>query len=95
MKIAVASQENGALWVSTITPKKSESDHDALFEFDEGKIYDFPTNNRCEVVYCNIEGIHFIDERTIVAVSDAMKSRGRQHFRCFEKAQSVHLLSLP
>ena len=43
-------------------------------------------------------GIHFVDGaagQLLVAVSDRMKGRGRQDFRCLEKDQSMHLFSLP
>ena len=73
-------------------------------EFSEGKVYDFPrSSDSCEVVYCNIEGIHWVSTGgteeeapgTLVAVSDKMKSKGRQPYPCQDKDQSVHLFSLP
>ena len=56
--------------------------------------------------YCNIEGIHWVsggktgedDEhppQMLVAVSDKMKSKGRQSAACHEKDQSVHLFMMP
>lgn len=57
--------------------------------------------------YCNIEGVHWIDgdlpgndppngiPSLIVAASDKMKSRGRQHHACLEKDQSMHMFALP
>ena len=71
--------------------------------FTEGKIYDFPrTGDTCQVQYCNIEGIHWVsgkkDEGTpqmLVAVSDKMKSKGRQSAACQDKDQSIHLFTLP
>lgn len=32
-----------------------------------GKVLHFPRDNDCNVVYCNIEGIAFINDRMIVA----------------------------
>lgn len=90
MTVAVASQENAAIWIGTIKPVK---DGDDPFEFGPGIIYDFPPTESCHQQYCNVEGIHFATDRTIVAVSDAMKSRGKQDYRCWDKAQSVHLVS--
>jgi hypothetical protein len=90
MTVAVASQENSAIWVGSIKPVR---DGTKLFEFGSGTIYDFPPDGECRHVYCNVEGIHFATDRTIVAVSDAMKSKGKQDYRCWEKAQSVHLVS--
>jgi len=66
-------------------------------EFDEnqGVIYDFPKNDNCETVYCNIEGVDWLNSEMIIAVSDKMKSKGKQDFRCFDKDQSVHVFVLP
>ena len=57
----------------------------------------------CEVTYCNIEGIHWVSgdklgaetPQTLVAVSDKMKSKGRQPAVCHEKDQAVHLFAMP
>ncbi len=46
------------------------------FRKDDYKLYDFPKNENCETVYCNIEGVHWVDDYTIIAVSDKMKSKG-------------------
>ena len=76
----------------------------ATAEFAGGKVYDFPrTTGGCEVQYCNVEGIHWVSggkdteksPQMLVAVSDKMKSRGRQSASCFDKDQSVHLFSMP
>lgn len=90
MTVAVASQENAAIWIGTIKPVKGGHEP---FEFGSGIIYDFPPTETCHQQYCNIEGIHFATDRTLVAVSDAMKSKGKQDYRCWDKAQSVHLVS--
>ena len=52
--------------------------------------------------YCNIEGIHWVTHgggedrpQMLVAVSDKMKSKGRQPAACHDKDQSVHLFQLP
>jgi hypothetical protein len=90
MTVGIASQENAAVWVGTIQPVAGGKE---LFEFGAGTIYDFPPDDECRPVYCNIEGIHFTSEHSLVAVSDAMKSGGKQNYRCWAKAQSVHLVT--
>jgi hypothetical protein len=92
MTVAVASQASAALWVSSV---KAVPPEQGYFQFGDGTVFDFPRNDNCQVVYCNIEGVAFLDRHTIVAVSDKMKSKGRQDFRCFAKAQSVHLFVFP
>jgi hypothetical protein len=65
------------------------------FVSDEGTVYDFPKDNECETIYCNIEGIHWMNEYTLLAVSDKMKGRGKQDFRCFDKDQTAHVFVFP
>mmetsp|Transcript_8211 Transcript_8211/g.16615 ORF Transcript_8211/g.16615 Transcript_8211/m.16615 type:complete len:423 (-) Transcript_8211:206-1474(-) len=87
--LAISSQENSAVWIGTIRPG---SDSPSLFEIGDGVIYDFPPDDDCQPIYCNVEGIHFVSNRTLIAVSDAMKGKGKQDFRCWGKAESIHLL---
>lgn len=54
MRVAVASQENSAIWISSIFPSD-----DGLFKFSDGKIYDFPRDSNCKPIYCNVEGLAF------------------------------------
>jgi hypothetical protein len=60
-----------------------------------GKVFDFPKNDNCETIYCNIEGVHWLNDDMIMAVSDKMKGRGKQDFICHDKDQSVHVFVLP
>eukprot|EP00916_Digyalum_oweni_P014945 GHVL01024428.1.p1 GENE.GHVL01024428.1~~GHVL01024428.1.p1 ORF type:complete len:408 (+),score=72.87 GHVL01024428.1:1047-2270(+) len=64
-------------------------------EFTAGEVYQFPPNDNCETQYCNIEGIHFVNRNMFVAVSDKMKSGGRQSSNCLNKDQSVHVFLAP
>ena len=96
--VAITSQEESQLWVGRLLGKQSGSDTWDVdnIAFDQvGEIFDFPKDNDCETVYCNIEGIHWIDDGTLMAASDKMKSKGKQDFRCMEKDQSVHVFVLP
>ena len=98
-RIAVTSQEDSRLYVGKMEGKVLATglwDIDAIeFDHDDVVIYDFPKNDNCETVYCNIEGIHWLDNNMLLAVSDKMKSKGKQHFRCLDKDQSVHAFVLP
>lgn len=105
--VAVTSQENSQLWVAELSGASDGAFDPSTATFTEGKVYDFPrTSGGCEVQYCNIEGIHWVsgsqdsnaeglNPQMLVAVSDKMKSKGRQPASCFEKDQSVHLFALP
>jgi len=86
-KIAISSQEDAKLWVGRIDTKK--------WELSTTGVYHFPRNDHCQIKYCNIEGVYFLNEDMVVGVSDQMKNKGRQSFRCMEKDQSMHIFVLP
>ena len=97
-KVAISSQEESQLWVGQLLGRNDAGLWDiANMEFDtkQGKVFDFPKNDDCMTIYCNIEGVHWISDDMIMAVSDKMKSKGKQDYRCFEKDQSVHVFVLP
>jgi len=105
--VALTSQENSQLWVGQLSGGADGAFDPSTAAFTEGKVYDFPrTSGMCDVQYCNIEGIHWVSgskdnnvqnalPQMLVAVSDKMKSKGRQAASCFEKDQSMHLFALP
>eukprot|EP00922_Rhytidocystis_sp_ex-Travisia-forbesii_P054005 GHVS01080133.1.p1 GENE.GHVS01080133.1~~GHVS01080133.1.p1 ORF type:complete len:391 (+),score=76.98 GHVS01080133.1:55-1227(+) len=95
--IAITSQEESMLWIGRLNLNQDDfliDDADKLQVLPGGSFFLFPRDNDCNVVYCNIEGISFITNRMLVAVSDQMK-HGRQDFRCLQKDQSLHVFSLP
>jgi hypothetical protein len=97
-RVAISSQEDSKVWIGKLLGKSNDGtnvwDIDAIELDDEkSKVYDFPKNDLCETVYCNVEGIHWINDNMLIAVSDKMKSS--QDFRCFDKDQSVHVFTLP
>lgn len=98
-RVAITSQENSQVWISHLTHFEDGHFDPELSEFTDvkAKVFDFPRDTNCEVVYCNIEGIHFHpdNKNILIAVSDKMKSGGKQSFRCQEKDQSIHLFNLP
>ena len=97
-RVAISSQEDSAIWIGQMKGISADGKADiSALEFDEdiGHIYQFPKNDQCATVYCNIEGIHWINDEMLIAVSDKMKGKGKQDFRCFEKDQSVHVFVLP
>ena len=101
--VAITSQENSQLWIGELSGASDGAFDPNTAEFSEGKIYDFPrSSGSCDVQYCNIEGVHWVSgakgedtPQMLVAVSDKMKSKGRQQSTCQDKDQSVHLFTLP
>lgn len=97
-RAAISSQEESQVWLGHLLGQNEDGlwDIDAMeFSTEKTKVYDFPKNDQCMTIYCNIEGIHWINDEMLMAVSDKMKSKGKQDFRCFDKDQSVHVFVLP
>jgi hypothetical protein len=97
-RAAITSQEESQIWLGQLLGQNEAGfwDIDAMeFSTDHAVLYDFPKNDQCMTIYCNIEGIHWINGDMVMAVSDKMKSKGKQDFRCFDKDQSVHVFVLP
>jgi hypothetical protein len=99
-RVAISSQEESQLWVGQLLGQNTAGlwDVDALKFEEKSKLYDFPKNDNCETIFCNIEGVHWLNpphNDMIMAVSDKMKSKGKQSFTCFEHDQSVHVFMLP
>ena len=99
-RVAITSQEDSQVWISTLTDFTDGKFNPATTEFsaDNVKVYDFPRDGNCNVIYCNIEGIHWYghdNKNVLVAVSDKMKNNGKQDFRCQDKDQSIHFFGLP
>jgi hypothetical protein len=97
-RVALTSQEDSRLWIGQLNGRNEDGlwDIDAI-EFDEtvAQVYDFPRDHHCDIIYCNIEGIFWMNDNMVMAVSDKMKGKGMQNFRCFEKDQSVHVFVIP
>jgi len=87
-RIAVSSQEKSQVWIGRM-------DLQTLELVDGGKMYNFPRNDMCQIVYCNIEGIDFLNDNMLVAISDQMKSPQTQSFLCASKDESVHIFAIP
>ncbi|GKY93143.1 hypothetical protein MPSEU_000282300 [Mayamaea pseudoterrestris] len=97
-KVAIASQEEAQMWVGSLLGRNDEGlwDIDNMeFDSKKGSVFDFPKNDNCETIYCNIEGVHWLNDDMVIAVSDKMKGKGKQDFVCFDKDQSVHVFVLP
>jgi hypothetical protein len=88
-QVAISSQVGSQLWVGELTGAADGEFDPTTAQFQGGRIYDFPRGGGdCEAQYCNIEGVHWLEgskgssasatPRMLVAVSDKMKSGGRQ-----------------
>ena len=88
--VTVLSQVTSAVWVGRI--REEAHSIDDLWE-DDGQIYLFPRDAKGRIIYCNLEGITWLDEKTFAVVSDKAK-RGKQSKRCEDRDQSIHIFRL-
>ena len=91
-KIAITSQEDGQIWVGTLSATS--------WSITGGTAYELPKGSSSGVVgagtnmlYGNIEGISFITDNQIVLVSDKVKDDQPAYQKY--KDQSVHIFNLP
>lgn len=83
--LAITSQESSALWIG-----KLDIEHWQVI--GEGKVYTFAKSKKGKTIYCNIEGVAWINDNQLVVVSDAKKSS--QPKACKKKEQSIHVVAL-
>jgi hypothetical protein len=81
-RLAIVSQESARLWVGQLDPRTR-----TLIR-GSGAVYRFPGKH-----YRNVEGIDWLSEDTLIAVSDRMKKD--QSARCGGTDQSIHLFRIP
>lgn len=79
-KVAITTQEDSAMWMGTLTGINDGilDPENLAFNESDYKVFDFPKSNECLTIYCNVEGITFINDEMVMAVSDKMKGKGKQ-----------------
>jgi len=86
LTVGIVSQESSAIWIGQLDI--------AAWEFvGPGKVMHFPRNDDCEIIFCNIEGISFLDEYQIITTTD--RSKALQDYTCVDNDQSVQTFLLP
>ncbi len=85
-RIAVISQESSALWVGRLDPH-----HWRIT--DGGTVHPFPRDHKGRVRYRTVEGVTWLDDSTVAAVSD--RARGKHGRRARATAESVHVFAVP
>mmetsp|Transcript_34364 Transcript_34364/g.61687 ORF Transcript_34364/g.61687 Transcript_34364/m.61687 type:complete len:135 (+) Transcript_34364:1097-1501(+) len=96
-RVAITSQEDSSVWLGHASGISDGIIDPDAFEFEhyDSSVLQFPKDGGGHTIYCNIEGIHFMNDEMLMAVSDKMKSKGRQDFRCHDKDQSIHAFVIP
>jgi hypothetical protein len=85
-RIVVVSQECSAMWIGQLSPSQWAI-------ADDGVVYNFPRDRHGRIRYGNVEGVSWLDERTLAVVSDRAKREQPKRVRATD--QSVHLFALP
>jgi hypothetical protein len=85
--VAIVSQASSALWVGKVSLSSSKIS-------GKGQVYRFPLDRNDKCVYCNVEGVDWLADNRIIAVSDRMKTDD-QPGRCARKDKSIHIMKIP
>lgn len=93
--IAITSQASSMLLLAKMTLTDDGLLDPDTFEVHSPEVRRFAPTDTCQVQYCNVEAIDFINDRLLVGGSDSMKGGGRQAYTCLDKDQSMHVFALP
>ena len=75
-QVAITSQENSSLWIgAAVGISDGIIDPEEFGFLDDGTTYQFPKSSDCHTVYCNVEGIHWMNDQMLMGVSDKMKGK--------------------
>jgi hypothetical protein len=91
-RLAVVSQESSALWLGTLEHRR-DGKRELWRVRDRGRTLTFPTSAEGKTRCCNVEGVSWVDDDTIVVVSDEAKDD--QLEACRSKDQSIHVFRIP
>ena len=80
--LAVVSQASARVWIGQV------DEHARSIVSGTERVFRFPKKS-----YGNVEGIAWLDDRTLVCVSDQKKSR--QPAKCEKRDQSIHVFRIP
>ncbi|MCP5499736.1 MAG: hypothetical protein H7A25_07535 [Leptospiraceae bacterium] len=84
-KVAITSQEGSYVWIGEFMKGSWKLKN-------KGLIYAFPRGKQKELLYCNIEGVSWIDETTLAFVSD--KAKKSYPKSCKTKSEMFHVFIL-
>ncbi len=92
-KVAIVSQKSSAVWIGEWDYKIHKPIH--------GKAYKFPLVDEkgkfeggFQKGYCNVEGVSWVSEKTLVFVSDRQKKHKRKEV-CAFKEEMLHIFEIP
>jgi hypothetical protein len=84
--LAVVSQESSRVWVGRLRAGE-------WVVTGAGRVYDLPRTKKGKKLYYTVEGISWLSQRTLIAVSDFRKKRHPK--RSARTDQSIHIFALP
>jgi hypothetical protein len=86
--VAVLSQEDAALWVGQFDYDRMEFDADV-----PGAAFVLPRDGACRTVWCNAEGLVWLDARRLAVATD--RAKASQSFVCTSKDEALGTFALP
>lgn len=87
-KIAVVSRDASAVWLGQLSANTWSIT-------GPGAVYRFPLTRKGNIIYCAIDGISWLADDEVVAVSDRCHSAFRFQKRCRNTDQSIHVFRFP
>jgi hypothetical protein len=85
-RVGIVSQESSMLWVGDLSPNGWDW-------VSNGQLYEFPRSRRGNQQYFSVEGLAWLSDSQVIAVSD--KRKKEQPLEAEEKDQSIHVFELP
>ena len=86
--VVILSQEDSALWIGLFDYNAMDFDPDV-----PGATFILPRSNACDKIYCNAEGVAWLDATRLVVATDRAKST--QPFQCVAKDEAMSVFALP
>jgi hypothetical protein len=87
-RVAIVSHVNSMLWVG-------QFNESGWTWRNAGQLYAFPRTDHGTIRYGNIEGVGWVTQTRIVAVSDRRKKKNQSDDGLSEKDQSIHIFNIP
>ena len=79
-------QSDSQIWIGSIN-------WDTWEFVDQGALFNLPRNDACEVTYCNIGAVQWLDDRRITLASGV--AQPGDPWPCHSKSESLHQFLLP
>ncbi len=87
-RLAVTSQESSRIWIG-----RAYFDEDGALDLETEGVFNFPRQRDGDVDFCTVEGVDWLSDDVLVAVSDLVKDGQKR--RCRNHDERIHFFSIP